>query len=42
MLSFQENTGVNFTREVLDRQDPRALALLELARDGSRREWSFA
>jgi acetyl-CoA synthetase len=32
---------VNFARDVLDRRDPRGLALLELARDGSRREWSF-
>jgi acyl-coenzyme A synthetase/AMP-(fatty) acid ligase len=32
---------VNFASDVLDRRDPRALALLELARDGSRREWSF-
>jgi acyl-coenzyme A synthetase/AMP-(fatty) acid ligase len=32
---------VNFASEVLDRRDPRALALLELARDGSRRKWNF-
>jgi acyl-coenzyme A synthetase/AMP-(fatty) acid ligase len=32
---------VNFFREVFEPVDPRALALLELARDGSRREWSF-
>jgi len=32
---------VNFAREILDRRDPRALALVELAHDGSRREWSF-
>jgi acyl-coenzyme A synthetase/AMP-(fatty) acid ligase len=32
---------VNFARDVIDRRDPRAPALLELARDGSRREWSF-
>ncbi len=32
---------MNFASDVLDRRDPRALALLELARDGSRREWSF-
>ena len=32
---------MNFARDVLDRRNPRALALLELARDGSRREWSF-
>src|SRR5271166_1735562 len=38
---FRENTGVNFARDVLDRRDPQALALLELARDGSRRSFSF-
>jgi acetyl-CoA synthetase len=32
---------VNFSSQVIERRDPRALALLELARDGSRREWSF-
>jgi len=32
---------VNFAREVLDQRDPRALALVELARDGTRRTWSF-
>ena len=32
---------MNFTRDVLERRDPRALALIELARDGSRREWSL-
>jgi acyl-coenzyme A synthetase/AMP-(fatty) acid ligase len=31
---------VNFAREILDRP-PRELALVELARDGGRREWSF-
>jgi acetyl-CoA synthetase len=43
LLSFdtRENTGVNFAREVFQAADPRALALLELARDGSRREWSY-
>jgi acyl-coenzyme A synthetase/AMP-(fatty) acid ligase len=33
---------MNFTREVLDQLPPSGLALLELARDGSRREWTFA
>jgi acyl-coenzyme A synthetase/AMP-(fatty) acid ligase len=33
---------VNFARDVLDRQAPGNLALLELARDGKRREWTFA
>ncbi len=32
---------MNFARDVLDRRDPLDLALLELARDGTRREWSF-
>src|SRR6267378_1859117 len=36
----RENTGVNFAREILERL-PHELALVELARDGSRREWSF-
>ncbi len=38
---YRENTGVNFARDVLDRLPPRQLALIELARDGSRHEWSF-
>jgi acyl-coenzyme A synthetase/AMP-(fatty) acid ligase len=32
---------VNFTRDVVEERDPRDLALIELARDGARREWSF-
>jgi acyl-coenzyme A synthetase/AMP-(fatty) acid ligase len=32
---------VNFAVDVLDRLPPRQLALVELARDGARREWSF-
>jgi acetyl-CoA synthetase len=32
---------VNFAREVFEVNEPGRLALLELARDGSRREWSF-
>src|SRR5271154_1945691 len=40
--SSGENTGVNFARDVLDRQTPGDLALVELARDGKRREWTFA
>jgi acyl-coenzyme A synthetase/AMP-(fatty) acid ligase len=32
---------VNFARDILDRRPPGDLALLELARDGSRREWAF-
>jgi acyl-coenzyme A synthetase/AMP-(fatty) acid ligase len=38
----RENTGVNFARDVLDRLPADGLALVELARDGARREWSFA
>ena len=34
--------AVNFARDVLQAQPPQSLALRELARDGSRREWSFA
>jgi acyl-coenzyme A synthetase/AMP-(fatty) acid ligase len=33
--------GVNFARDVLQGQPAERLALVELARDGSRREWSF-
>jgi len=33
---------MNFARDVLDRLPPSGLALVELARDGSRREWTFA
>ncbi len=32
---------MNFAVDVLDRLPPRQLALVELARDGARREWSF-
>jgi acetyl-CoA synthetase len=32
---------VNFARDVLSGRDERALALLELANDGTRREWTF-
>jgi acyl-coenzyme A synthetase/AMP-(fatty) acid ligase len=32
---------VNFAREILQSRNPRDLALLELSREGSRREWSF-
>jgi acyl-coenzyme A synthetase/AMP-(fatty) acid ligase len=38
---FRENTGVNFAGEVLDRAPSSELALLELTREGGRREWSF-
>jgi acyl-coenzyme A synthetase/AMP-(fatty) acid ligase len=33
--------AVNFAREILDAAPPQRLALVELARDGGRREWSF-
>jgi acetyl-CoA synthetase len=32
---------MNFARDVVDAADPRARALIELARDGTRREWTF-
>jgi acetyl-CoA synthetase len=32
---------MNFARDVVDATDPRRLALVEIARDGQRREWSF-
>jgi acetyl-CoA synthetase len=32
---------VNFARDVVDAAEPSRLALVELARDGGRREWSF-
>jgi acyl-coenzyme A synthetase/AMP-(fatty) acid ligase len=32
---------VNFARDVVDAADPDRLALVELARDGARREWTF-
>jgi acetyl-CoA synthetase len=38
---LRENTGVNFARDVLDRLPPADRALVELARDGTRREWTF-
>jgi acyl-coenzyme A synthetase/AMP-(fatty) acid ligase len=33
--------AVNFARDVVDTADPGRLALVELARDGARREWGF-
>jgi acyl-coenzyme A synthetase/AMP-(fatty) acid ligase len=38
----RENTGVNFARDVLERLPADHTALIELARDGSRRSWTFA
>ena len=32
---------MNFARDIVDAADPRRLALVELARDGGRREWTF-
>jgi acyl-coenzyme A synthetase/AMP-(fatty) acid ligase len=32
---------MNFARDVVDAADPQRLALVELARDGNRREWTF-
>src|SRR3954468_9440625 len=32
---------MNLSRDVVDGADPQRLALVELARDGARREWSF-
>ena len=32
---------MNFTRDVLERRRPQARALIELARDGTRRQWTF-
>jgi acyl-coenzyme A synthetase/AMP-(fatty) acid ligase len=32
---------MNFARDVVERADPRARALVELGREGARREWSF-
>jgi acyl-coenzyme A synthetase/AMP-(fatty) acid ligase len=34
-------SSVNFASQVIEQRDPRDLALVELARDGVRREWSF-
>ena len=33
---------MNFTRDVVESAPPRARALVEVARDGARREWTFA
>jgi acyl-coenzyme A synthetase/AMP-(fatty) acid ligase len=39
--SWRENTGMNFAGEFVDAQPRDRLALIELARDGARREWMF-
>jgi acyl-coenzyme A synthetase/AMP-(fatty) acid ligase len=38
---MRDSRAVNFLRDVVDAADPRRLALVELARDGARREWRF-
>jgi acyl-coenzyme A synthetase/AMP-(fatty) acid ligase len=38
---YRENTGVNFARDLVDSLPAEDRALVELARDGGRREWSF-
>jgi acetyl-CoA synthetase len=38
----RENTGVNFSRDVLERLPADDTALVELTREGSRRTWTFA
>ena len=42
MSVCRENTVVNFSRDVLERLPADHTALVELARDGSRRSWTFA
>jgi acetyl-CoA synthetase len=37
----RENTGVNFARDVVEAAPAQRLALLELTREGDRREWTF-
>jgi acetyl-CoA synthetase len=37
----RENTAMNFAGDVIAHRPPDGLALLELGRDGTRREWSF-
>jgi acyl-coenzyme A synthetase/AMP-(fatty) acid ligase len=37
----RENTRMNFAAEIVDAAPPERLALVELAGDGARREWSF-
>jgi acyl-coenzyme A synthetase/AMP-(fatty) acid ligase len=41
LSSYRENTGVNFVRHVLEGRRPTDLALIELTREGRRREWTF-
>jgi len=41
-LGYMENTGVNFARDLLDSLPGSQRGLVELARDGTRREWTYA
>jgi acyl-coenzyme A synthetase/AMP-(fatty) acid ligase len=41
VLGYVQNTGVNFARDLVDSLPAEDRALVELARDGTRREWSF-
>jgi acetyl-CoA synthetase len=41
-IVLSDCAAVNFTREVLQAQPPERRAVIELGRDGSRREWTFA
>ncbi len=38
---YRENTGVNFARDIIDALPAEKRALVELARDGARREWTY-
>jgi acetyl-CoA synthetase len=40
-VALGENARVNFAREIVDAAPPERLAVVELTRDGGRREWSF-
>jgi acetyl-CoA synthetase len=40
-VELGENARVNFAREIVDAAAPERLAVVELARDGTRSEWSF-
>jgi acyl-coenzyme A synthetase/AMP-(fatty) acid ligase len=41
-IVLSDCAAVNFTLDILQRQPPERLAVIELGRDGSRREWTFA
>ena len=40
-LGVGARARMNFARDVVEAAEPRRLALIERARDGARREWSF-